>query len=225
VAKAFSGLGATICDATADLPSSPIEGLIVFQKDTNELKIYDGSVWVSVLDTDSPPGIVKITGASFSAVSSTPGVFVDNCFTSEFNNYRIMITISAASTNGTYGILKMRTGGVSGVNYDSAVYNHAHGGTRGNSTTFNTGVVNNTFFQYVTNQDDNYNPTCVPIDIFSPYLSEGTALTAIAAVNESTQYDQMAYAGWIDNTQSFTGFNFYASSGTITGRYAVYGYR
>ena len=53
MAKAFSGLGATICDATADLPSSPVEGLIVFQKDTNELKIYDGAAWIVVSRTDA----------------------------------------------------------------------------------------------------------------------------------------------------------------------------
>lgn len=55
MAKSFPNTGATVIDATADLPGSPSEGMMVFQKDTNELKIYDGSSWVSMLDTDNAP--------------------------------------------------------------------------------------------------------------------------------------------------------------------------
>ena len=55
MAKSFPNTGATVIDATADLPGSPSEGMMVFQKDTNELKIYDGASWVSMLDTDNAP--------------------------------------------------------------------------------------------------------------------------------------------------------------------------
>jgi len=55
MAKSFPNTGATVIDATADLPGSPSEGMMVFQKDTNELKIYDGASWISMLDTDNNP--------------------------------------------------------------------------------------------------------------------------------------------------------------------------
>jgi hypothetical protein len=57
VAKSFPNTGATVIDTSADLPaaSAALEGVMMFQKDTNELKICDGSSWVSVIDTDNKP--------------------------------------------------------------------------------------------------------------------------------------------------------------------------
>jgi len=57
MAKSFPNTGATVIDTVADLPaaSAALEGVMMFQKDTNELKICDGSSWVSMLDTDNTP--------------------------------------------------------------------------------------------------------------------------------------------------------------------------
>jgi hypothetical protein len=85
MAKSFPNTGATVIDATADLPGSPSEGMMVFQKDTNELKIYDGSVWVSVLDTDAPPGMVLL---STGTVSNSHQTFT-SVFSATYENYFI----------------------------------------------------------------------------------------------------------------------------------------
>lgn len=57
MAKAFPNTGVTIIDSSSDLPaaSAALEGVMMFQKDSNELKICDGSNWVSVIDTDNKP--------------------------------------------------------------------------------------------------------------------------------------------------------------------------
>lgn len=57
MAKSFPNTGATVIDSAADLPaaSAALEGILMFQKDTNELKICDGSSWVSVINTDNTP--------------------------------------------------------------------------------------------------------------------------------------------------------------------------
>ena len=57
MAKSFPNTGATVIDTVADLPaaSAALEGVMMFQKDTNELKICDGSSWISMLDTDNAP--------------------------------------------------------------------------------------------------------------------------------------------------------------------------
>lgn len=57
MAKSFPNTGATVIDTSADLPaaSAALEGVMMFQKDTNELKICDGASWISMLDTDTPP--------------------------------------------------------------------------------------------------------------------------------------------------------------------------
>lgn len=53
--RVFPNYGATVVDTSSDLPaaSADLEGLMFFQKDTNELKICDGSSWVSVSRTDA----------------------------------------------------------------------------------------------------------------------------------------------------------------------------
>ena len=57
MAKSFPNTGATVIDSVADLPaaSAALEGVMMFQKDTNELKICDGTSWISMLDTDNKP--------------------------------------------------------------------------------------------------------------------------------------------------------------------------
>lgn len=46
--RSFSTTGTTIVDTSADIPtaSAAYEGVMVFQKDTNELKICDGASWI-----------------------------------------------------------------------------------------------------------------------------------------------------------------------------------
>jgi hypothetical protein len=73
--KSFAGLGVTIIDASADLPSSPVEGLIVYQKDTNELKIYDGTNWIITNDLDNTNGVPSSLNPFFAGYSSwTPTI-------------------------------------------------------------------------------------------------------------------------------------------------------
>jgi hypothetical protein len=57
MAKSFPNTGATVIDSSADLPaaSAALEGVMMFQKDTNQLLICDGSTWVGVTDTDNKP--------------------------------------------------------------------------------------------------------------------------------------------------------------------------
>ena len=59
MAKAFPNTGATVIDTVADLPaaSAALEGVMMFQKDTNELKICDGSSWIITNDLDNTNGV------------------------------------------------------------------------------------------------------------------------------------------------------------------------
>jgi hypothetical protein len=218
MAKSFPNTGATVIDATADLPGSPSEGMMVFQKDTNELKIYDGASWVSMLDTDTPPGL-HIASGSFTNAAS---LIVDDCFSSNYTNYKIIISQTQATNNGPYGQFKMRTGA---GDYTAANYTHAHRGIRSDNTLFDTAIVNNTQFNYVASGDDTVYPSSTSIDICSPFLTERTSLTGIFASVESTLFAGMFYTGWVTAAVSFTGFSHRLSAGNMTGKYFVYGYR
>ena len=227
MAKAFSGLGATICDATADLPSSPIEGLIVFQKDTNELKIYDGASWVTMLDTDTPPALQLIkptsvsgTGVSLSGfktvISSATSATINGIFSSAFTSYQIFCSrmgtttypyisyqLCAAGTanTGTYG-----SGRISGQSMTPASYNNV-GGT---SAPFMAG--GNSF---------TLKPNTGTLTLDGPFLTGYTAFTSLAAGD----YAQVEiFAGIHQVSTSFDGIKIFASDNSaFIGNIIVYG--
>jgi len=228
VAKAFSGLGATICDATADLPSSPIEGLIVFQKDTNELKIYDGASWISMLDTDAPPGLVLIqptsvsgTGVSVSnglvSFSGTPQVFVNGVFSSAFTNYRFILNGVTSLTTIDNVRLRWRA---AGTDYDNNYYNrmwYQHVGS------FTTAAQDNNAYaewQYLGNRRSAWT-----IDVFEPNVNTYTMYTAQhhgwAAGNNIVGHT----FNYQDVARVYDGFSLAPISGVMTGTLSVYGIR
>mgnify|MGYP003118915841 FL=1 len=93
----------------------------------------------SALDATILTGnLPAISGASLTGVSSeeilvasgnaTSGssaeLIVDNCFTSTYTAYRIIIwdLMTDGGTGGTHTALKFRTGGSSGTNYNGSEY-------------------------------------------------------------------------------------------------------
>jgi len=148
MAKSFPNTGATVIDATADLPGSPSEGMMVFQKDTNELKIYDGAVWVSMLDTDTPPAMVLIQPTSVSGCTNTGGnisysattsMNVNGVFTSAYENYVIehyTFTSTASVTNGIFVLTASGSPSIASY-YERMWYNQP-------SIGFTTAITNNT---------------------------------------------------------------------------------
>ena len=72
MAKSFPNTGATVIDTVADLPaaSSALKGVMMFQKDTNELKICDGTSWIITNDLDNTNGVPSTLNPFFSGYSS-----------------------------------------------------------------------------------------------------------------------------------------------------------
>jgi hypothetical protein len=94
------------------------EGQFAFLEDSNTTQFYDGALWQSV---GTSPGIVRVGGASFSAVSSV--AFANSTFTSTYNIYWVVINITATST-GQGLSLRVRDNGGSktGANYTGQAY-------------------------------------------------------------------------------------------------------
>lgn len=228
MAKSFSGLGATICDAAADLPASPDEGLIVFQKDTNELKIYDGSVWRSVLDTDAPPAMVLLqptsvsgTGVSVSngvvSISGTSQVFVNGVFSSAFRNYRLIF-----NGNGSAGAIQnvRFRWRAAGTDYDNNYYNrmwYYHLGS------FQTAAGDNSVhaeWQYLTDLRSTWT-----MDIFDPNVNTYTTYINHHDSYGSTNNLIGETHSWQGAIRSYDGFSMSPNGGTMSGTIRVYGIR
>lgn len=188
------------------------EGQLCYLSSTNVVQYYDGAAWATV-GPSTAGGLVFITGTTFSGASTVS--LPNSTFTSTYANYKILLTITAASVNAADLNFRLRTSGT-----DNTTTNYFIGGV---ARTF-AGV---TGTQQATSDSQGYMwgvgstyGAYVSLDVFGPQLSQTTT------VNSQTTYE--ALAGFSGNlfkgSTSFDSMTFYAASGTITGNYKVYGY-
>ena len=219
MAKAFSGLGATICDATADLPSSPIEGLIVFQKDTNELKIYDGASWISMLDTDTPPALVYLSTSTFTNVASAT---ITNCFNTSYDNYKVFITCYGSNVSQQSGRLQIidTSTTIPGGYYYGTKYVRG-GGSEGVLESGNSAPTINAF----TVPSGVSNITTSIVEIMGTPDSRRASMSYRFFNTASDTYNCFGVGAALGSSNRTTGLVLAAAAGNITGTAVFYGYR
>jgi hypothetical protein len=190
--------------------ASPQEGMVSYLKDTDAVEKYNGTAWVGIAAA-SASGLTFIQKGSFSASAS---VNVNTCFSSTYDNYRILIKAVNPSPVNAQLRYRMRSGSTdaSGANYNFQRFfaqNSSTGAaastaqTSGQLASVNTGV------------------QVISLDMFNPFLAASTGF------NEAGLYDgkQMeCFTGLHDVATSYDGFTIFPDSGTLTGEVWVYGY-
>ena len=157
-------------------------------------------------------GLVYITSTTVgSGVSS---VTVSNCFSSTYDNYRIVYTGGTQSSN-TQTALRL---GSSTTGYSGSIqYVIYTGGAAPAQASDNNGDK----FTWAGGGDSI--SVIVVCDLFGPYA---TAHTRIAVPNVTYSILAGTYAGIHGVSTSYTGFTILPGSGTLTGgTITVYGYR
>lgn len=222
MAKAFPNTGATVIDSVADLPaaSAALEGVMVFQKDSNELKICDGSSWISVIDTDTPPGLALLNSTTFTAQSGP--ISINSVFNSNYDSYFMDLKMNAAT--GGVGGFRMRSGST-----DNSSANYRWVGTymSSGSSTISSANDNAATFLRVGYFEPNMTVHCSTWVHF-PFL---TAYTNYHTIN--TNYHTSAlvashdlWGGGMNVNTSYDGFSIVNNNGgTMTGTIKTYGYR
>ena len=213
MAKSFPNTGTTVIDAVGDLPASPSEGMMVFQRDTNELKIYDGAVWRSMLDTDTPPGKVLVYANTWSGNPFD----VTNVFTSAYANYYVEISNIGCASGVTTLLIQMidSGGGVLGSGYASSLqYVTFAAATSGAS------FITNGFYGATIAAS---NAASMIRGWFSgPQTATHTGYASIANSYDAT----IRSGGVLQNGTSYTGFRLATvSSASSSGMLRVYGMR
>jgi hypothetical protein len=201
-----------VIDNTAARPASPFEGQVIFQKDTDQLLVWNGTAWVIPNQTtQNPEGLELVkTQTIGSAVSS---VEVTGAFSSTYDNYLITINNGAGSANSNLRLVLGAT--TSGYHY---VYFY----TDYNSTSAADGTKTAVHFQYIGSGSSN--GLNASIHVFSPFLAKETKIQS-AVAGRGTEYVGTV-AGSLFNTTSYTAFTISPSTGTLTGgTIRVYGYR
>lgn len=168
------------------------------------------------LPTDSlQSGMVLINKTDFSAVST---VSVNGCFTSTYDNYRIVISdVIGSGSNMTY--LRLRAAGADST---GSIYS-----TQGYSASTGGGAVLN---QIVAFWPLGYAATIgrcsANFEIFGAFKAQTTVVNGQVTARygaAGNQTDQ--FGGTHDAATSYDGFSFYPAAGTMTGTIRVYGYR
>lgn len=157
------------------------------------------------------PGLVYITSTSFSAVTS---VSVNNCFTSAYSSYRVILDLTSTSGTAVNIFMRMRVSGVDATtNYNWASVSNGWTNTVGGS-----GASSATSAQvaYVATAG----PEMLSLDITNPFA---VARTGWAGHGQNDNASNQI-AGYHNTGASYDGFSIYPSSGTFTGSLTVYGY-
>ena len=221
MAKGFPNVGCTVglaSDRTA--LTSPFTGQQFFETDTKLLYVYDGSAWVSVVSTSAPPAMVWLNTSSFTSLGTT-GINVDNVFSSTYNNYRIMVNLTASSAQPSACYIRLRYGTTtdSGNYYRGGYYCYTESGVNAFFGGTNSAIE-------ACQADYVYNPTSSGIiELLAPYLSTRTLYTSYYTNPVNPGMYTGDIKGYLKNNTQYTGFNIYCSGGNINGTVSVYGYR
>lgn len=169
--------------------------------------------------TVSAGGLVYLTGATFTGATSFS--LPDSTFTSTYRNYRMLISLSACTSDADFTV-RMRA---SGTDNTSAVYDYALVGlgTVGASNSQGGGQTS-----WVFGETDSANVrNAYAFDILNPQIAQTTTLFGIYSFVPKSPTDVIGRNGyWQHNsTTQFDSLSFISSvASSITGVYRVYGY-
>jgi hypothetical protein len=198
-------------DATArgSAIPSPSEGMLTYNKDTDQLELYDGSAFGPV---GSDAGLIHIETRTLTATSFEN---FNNVFSSTYDNYRILIRIIVSTSTNIQ--IRLRVGGIDNGTASSYVTQNL----LANSTTVSASRNTDTSGQLMGVETNLL--TLGLIDISQPFLASPTGwytLNMLPISNASLRN----WAGTHNQTISYDGFTIFPGSGNITGQISIYGY-
>lgn len=167
-------------------------------------------------------GLWRVGGTSFSATSA---VQVDNVFTSNYRNYRVVIDTFGVSNGNTCRLTYINS---SGTEVTSGYFSAMYWLDYASATTTINAVGGTTFITLLYLPANNQPGGAGTFDITTPQVStEGTHLTGNhAGVNAGTAFAGGFTIGTVQATTSMRGFWLRSALGTnMTGSVSVYGYR
>jgi hypothetical protein len=207
-----------VIDNAAARPASPFEGQCIFQKDTDQLLVWNGTAWVIPNQTTTnPTGLELITSGSLSGTTTD---FV-GCFTNTYDNYLIVMDklFSTANLDIYFQFLNGTTPHTSG-------YDWAYLGYRSNTTNVNSAIAGHPRgFTGITMESSGARIGSANLNVYGPKLSQRTFLT-------SHYYGFLNPWGFrvggshVDDGSQFDGIRFATNTAaTFSGSVRIYGYR
>jgi hypothetical protein len=205
---------ATIVDAKGDIiaatAADTVARLAVGANDTvltADSSTATGLKWAT-------PGMTLLNTTTFSAVSSQT---IDNLFSSTYQNYRMVLTLSAVSAANPNILGYFRSAGadVTTNNNTESIVQY--------STTI-TGAERTSVIEFGVSSTSYPSFSVYAVDIFNPQLARITSFSSNGGfVNSVGQPFQYRSFGYNNSTTQMTGIKIYPSTGTMTGEVSIYG--
>ena len=165
----------------------------------------------------------------YANASEHSNVTIDNCFTSTYHNYLVMI--NATIINGSNGIRlswQFRNGGASGAEYTSSDYrNRTRFWYQSGSGTGDTGEAdwNNSSMRLgYGGSGGSVNGLSIEMNIYDPYSSTEYVHYHGQRSETGTRAGTAVFGGYVNTSTSFTGiFMYQNNNNSFNADYAVYG--
>jgi hypothetical protein len=161
-------------------------------------------------------GLVYVTNAT--ATSGT-SLSVNNCFTSTYSAYRIVVT---RCTIGAVSGMNMRMR-ASGTDQATLYYNIRSGYNYATSAA-DVSAVNNGTEWNLPLISDTTSAACV-IDIYNPQEAHKTQYSAQGSDSRTAGVGALVSGGMLNNTTAYDGFTIYSGQTITSLNLTVYGYR
>lgn len=211
-------------------PASPYDGQVVYQQDTDQAYVWNGSAWVLLsTGTANPPGLELVTSCTASSVGGTSAtasggiitigsgntsVTVSNAFSSTYDVYRVQIEVN--DTNGTASNT-LQLSGITGSNY----FTGGSYGSWGGATQTGYGPAVMTSWVASANTVNGAN-TQITWEVANPNVARRKHGTIFSQAGNG----HMSMNVICSSTSTSTGFVLAKAGDTMTGgTIRVYGYR
>ena len=204
-----------VIDSAATRPASPYEGQVIFQKDTDQMLVWNGTAWVIPNSpAQNPMGLGFVASGTLSAAGT---ISVNNCFSSTYDNYKIVLTdISPSATVDVR--FNFSTGGTINTTGNYWMQNTFKSGTSISSNEEST----QTSFRCIYAQGGSNGYAW--FEVITPFATANTNVWQQGVSYASAIIDR-SFVGFFNTTTSFDGFKLVVASGTVSAKYTVYGYR
>jgi hypothetical protein len=215
ISATTQGIKPGVCTST-NRPVNPFDGMVIYETDTDKVAVYDSSAWVYKTGKTAP-GLVYITQATPSAVNT---VSINNCFTSSYANYLLVMDLTAAVGSGIF-TGRMRLSGT------DATTNYASQRTIGQSATV-AGSANATGtddFYLASTDGTNASYYHLTMNVLSPALARATSCMALMGFNDGGGTSVMQVWNYHTTATAYDGLTINFSATSFTGTIRVYGYQ
>jgi hypothetical protein len=188
------------------------EGMVSYLENTDQIEVYNGTAWASIAPA-STQGLTLLQSVTFSGVSAQS---VNDVFSAEYDNYRIVLTASNSVGNADVNF-RLRVAGAddSSANYHRQRFTSSSTSNVGTRTTGATVAVLGEVFT---------SNSMIVTDICLPFSASPTTFFSNGNYN-GTSPIIIIHSNFHNVNTSYTGFTLFAASNNfVNATVSVYGY-